>query len=60
MEETMTREQAWALLQKYNQEPFHLEHGLTLEGVMGWYAGNWVMVRMQHSGSWQDCCMILI
>lgn len=39
MEETMTREQAWALLQKYNQEPFHLEHGLTLEGVMGWYAG---------------------
>lgn len=38
MEVSVTREQALALLQKYNKEPFHLEHALTLEGVMGWYA----------------------
>ncbi|MBO5130043.1 MAG: hydrolase [Oscillospiraceae bacterium] len=33
-----TREQALALLQKYNKEPFHILHGLTVEGVMNWYA----------------------
>ena len=33
-----TREQALALLQKYNKEPFHIQHALTVEGVMGWYA----------------------
>ena len=35
---TITREQAMALLRKYNQEPFHIQHGLTVEGVMRWYA----------------------
>ena len=34
----LTREQALALLQKYNKEPFHIQHGLTVEGVMRWYA----------------------
>ena len=33
----LTREQALALLQKYNKEPFHIQHGLTVEGVMRWY-----------------------
>ena len=23
---------------KYNKEPFHILHGLTVEGVMEWYA----------------------
>ena len=35
---TVTRDQALALLQKYNKEPFHILHGLTLEGVMEWFA----------------------
>lgn len=35
----LTREQALALLQKYNKEPFHIQHALTVEGVMRWYAG---------------------
>ena len=35
---TMTRQQAWELLTKYNHEPFHLRHGVTVEHVMGWYA----------------------
>ena len=34
----LTREQALALLRKYNKEPFHIQHGLTVEGVMRWYA----------------------
>ena len=34
----MTREQAVNLLKMYNREPFHLLHGLTVEGVMRWYA----------------------
>lgn len=34
----ITREQALALLKKYNQEPFHILHALTVEGVMAWYA----------------------
>ena len=34
----ITRAQALSLLQKYNKEPFHILHGLTVEGVMAWYA----------------------
>ena len=33
-----TRTQALALLQKYNKEPFHILHALTVEGVMRWFA----------------------
>ena len=32
------RTQALALLQKYNKEPFHILHALTVEGVMRWFA----------------------
>ena len=35
---SMTRSQAWDLLTKYNKEPFHLRHAVTVEHVMGWYA----------------------
>ena len=34
----MTREAALAALMKYNKEPFHLLHGLTVEHVMRWFA----------------------
>ena len=34
----LTREQALALLQKDNKEPFHIQHALTVEGVMRWFA----------------------
>ena len=34
----ITREQALTLLQKYHKEPFHIQHALTVEGVMGWFA----------------------
>jgi len=38
MKSNITREEALALLQKYNKEPFHIQHGLTVEGTMRWYA----------------------
>lgn len=39
METKITREQALDLLKKYNQEPFHILHALTVEGVMRYFAG---------------------
>ncbi len=39
MENNLTREEALALLKKYNKEPFHIQHALTVEGVMRWFAG---------------------
>lgn len=38
MQSNLTREQALALLKTYNKEPFHIQHALTVEGVMRWYA----------------------
>lgn len=38
MREHISREAAWAALRRYNQEAFHLQHALTVEGVMQWYA----------------------
>ena len=34
----ISREQAYELLKKYNQDPFHIQHALTVEAVMKWYA----------------------
>ena len=51
------RETAMALLRKYNAEPFHILHALTVEGVMEWYAkelgygedaGFWATVGLLH------------
>lgn len=38
MEKPISREAALKLLKKYNQDPFHIQHALTVEGVMRWYA----------------------
>ena len=38
MNNTITRKEAIDLLKKYNKEPFHILHALTVEGVMRWYA----------------------
>ncbi|AEF86736.1 hdig domain protein [Treponema primitia ZAS-2] len=35
---TITRDQAWELLKTYNKDPFHLQHALTVEGVLRWFA----------------------
>ena len=34
----MERTEALALLKQYNKEPFHIQHALTVEAVMGWFA----------------------
>jgi predicted hydrolase (HD superfamily) len=53
----MSREEALTLLKKYNQEPFHLRHALTVEGTMRWYANElgygddadfWATVGLLH------------
>ena len=36
MSRQLTREQALDMLKEYNREPFHLQHGQTVEAVMGW------------------------
>lgn len=38
MNANITRSDALSLLKKYNSEPFHILHGLTVEGVMRWFA----------------------
>ncbi|MBQ8082160.1 MAG: hydrolase [Clostridia bacterium] len=50
-----TREQALGLLKKYNQEVFHIRHGLTVEGVMRYFARQneedpdyWGLVGLLH------------
>lgn len=57
MQETFTREEALDLLLKYNQEPFHIRHGLTVEGAMRWLAADqgeaenadyWGLVGLLH------------
>ena len=51
------RETALALLNKYNSEPFHIQHALTVEGTMRWYANElgygdeadfWATVGLLH------------
>ena len=57
MKETVSRQEALALLKKYNTEPFHILHALTVEGVMRWYANDlgygdeadfWATVGLLH------------
>ncbi len=38
METGLTREEALQALQTYNHAPFHLQHALTVEAIMGWFA----------------------
>jgi predicted hydrolase (HD superfamily) len=38
MEQHIDRNEALKLLKKYNKDPFHIQHALTVENVMKWYA----------------------
>jgi predicted hydrolase (HD superfamily) len=40
LQSSLTRRQAWDLLRQYNADPFHLQHALTVEGVMRWFAAD--------------------
>lgn len=57
MKSCVTREAALELLKKYNKEEFHIQHALTVEGVMRWYADDlgfggdadyWAAVGLLH------------
>ncbi len=34
---TISREEAFELLRKYNKDPFHIRHAVTVEEVMKWF-----------------------
>lgn len=36
--EYIARDDAFELLKKYNKDPFHIRHAITVEAVMKWYA----------------------
>lgn len=53
----ISRGQAIDLLKQYNKEPFHIQHALTVEGVMRWFAADqgfgeeaeaWAMAGLLH------------
>lgn len=55
MESKLNREQALKLLQVYNKESFHILHGLTVEGIMRYFAKElgykeeyWAIVGLLH------------
>ncbi len=52
----LTRAQALSLLQKYNKEPFHIQHGLTVEGVMRWYANE--LGYAEEADFWALCGLL--
>ena len=63
MDANINRQQAWELLCKYNKDPFHLQHALTVEGVMKWYAEEqgykddsefWSLVGLLHDIDFEE------
>lgn len=53
----ITRQEAWNLLNEYNKEAFHIQHALTVEGTMKYFAEKfgyedeaefWAMVGLLH------------
>lgn len=57
MAKTLSRSEAIELLKEYNQDPFHIKHALTVEGVMRYFAENlgyaeeadfWATVGLLH------------
>ena len=63
MNATISRSDAWDLLRKYNEEAFHLQHGLTVEAVMNWFANElgyseeasfWANVGLLHDIDYEN------
>lgn len=61
LETGLTRDEAFALLNAYNEDPFHIQHGETLEALMRYYAERedpdnvefWGQVGMLHDLDWE-------
>jgi predicted hydrolase (HD superfamily) len=63
LQSALSRDQAWELLRRYNKDLFHLQHALTGEGVMRWYAQElghgeeedfWGIVGLLHDIDFED------
>jgi predicted hydrolase (HD superfamily) len=66
MTDVLTRDEAFALFKKYNDDAFHIQHALTVEGVMRYFAGElgytgeadfWAKAGLLHDidfGKWPD------
>jgi predicted hydrolase (HD superfamily) len=63
LQSSLTRDDAWKLFLKYNKDPFHVQHALTVEGIMRWYAkelgfGNeadfWATVGLLHDIDFEE------
>jgi predicted hydrolase (HD superfamily) len=59
----ISRAAAWELFTKYNKDPFHIQHALTVEGVMKWYAAElgfggeaeyWGVVGLLHDIDFEE------
>ena len=64
MTSTIPRDEALELLRKYNKEPFHIQHGITVEKTMRWFAkelgyGDDMAMR-KTTGGLPGFCMISI
>lgn len=53
---TISPEAAWELLKKYNEKPFHLRHGLTVAGVLRWFAGE--LGYQEEADFWWVCGLL--
>ena len=63
MQTNLTREKAVEMLREHNKEKFHLQHALTVEGVMRWYAqelgygedaDQWALVGLLHDIDFEE------
>lgn len=61
--EHISREKAFELLTKYNKDPFHIRHALTVEAVMKWFADDlgygenaeyWGIVGLLHDIDFEE------
>jgi predicted hydrolase (HD superfamily) len=60
---SISRDEAFELLKKYNKDPFHIQHALTVEAVMKWYADDlgyqeeaeyWGIVGLLHDIDFEE------
>ncbi|MEG0026977.1 MAG: HD family phosphohydrolase [Raoultibacter sp.] len=62
LEAGITRDEAYALLEQHNKDPFHLEHGEAVEGTLRFYAAEfdpentefWGLVGLLHDVDWEE------
>jgi predicted hydrolase (HD superfamily) len=63
LQSALSRQQAWELLRKHNKDLFHIQHALTVEGVMRWYAKDlgygdeeefWAAVGLLHDIDFEE------